>query len=55
MNKDKISKLYFNNERFSDMFNTIIFDGKEVIKSDSLKELNSELISNLDKFEPHTR
>lgn len=31
------------NERFADLFNTVIFNGKEVIKPESLQEMDTDV------------
>lgn len=40
---DTILKNYWNdNEHFADLFNAVLFDGKQVIKATELTDLNTE-------------
>lgn len=47
---DAVSKRYFGRQdAFADVFNYLLFDGKQVIKPDELKELDSNQIAVLFK------
>ena len=40
---DTILKNYWsNNEQFADLFNAVLFDGKQMIKPDELEEMDTE-------------
>ena len=40
-NKDNVTRDYMTNERFADMINTIVFGGKEIIKEENLREIDT--------------
>lgn len=40
---DTVLKNYWsNNEQFADLFNAVLFDGKQIIKPDELEEMDTE-------------
>lgn len=44
MKQDEILKQFWDNDRnFADLFNTCVFDGKEVVKAEQLENMNAEL------------
>jgi len=45
-------KFWRDNERFASLFNTVIFGGEDVIKPDSLQEMDTE-VSNMIKFKDY--
>ena len=46
--KDKLTKKYLSdNKRFADIFNAYLYDGKQIIRPDDLKELDTTLITNI--------
>lgn len=46
MKPDTILKAFWrNNERFADLFNAVLFDGKQILKPEELQEANTDLSS----------
>lgn len=39
----RLKEFWRQNDRFADLFNAVVFDGKEVIKPDSLQEMDTDM------------
>ena len=47
-----LKNFWRDNQRFADVFNTVLFNGKQVLKSEDLKEADTD-ISSVIKFNNH--
>ena len=51
---DTILKTFWkNNQRFADLFNTVLFEGNPVLKPNDLQEVDTD-VSSIIKFNGHT-
>ncbi len=39
----RLKDFWRQNDRFADLFNAVVFEGKEVIKPDSLQEMDTDM------------
>ena len=50
---DTVLKTFWkNNQRFADLFNTVLFDGNTILKPNDLKEADTD-VSSIIKFNNH--